>query len=231
MNWRTNKLYIALRGGGRALGLNRLLGRLLNSGEYEEKFSEAMLGLIAKDHVVWDVGANVGLYTKQFADIVGDAGKVIAFEPSPANRKQLETNLKSLKNVQVVPAALSGETGTMKFLEVDDGGVTSRIVTEDTGGNCVDVEVVTADGLLSEDRAPVPNFMKIDTEGFELDVLNGMNDLLKEEELKAVCIEVHFGRLGERGMPNAPREIEKRLTDAGFATSWADASHIIASRK
>lgn len=85
MSWRTNRAVILLRNLGRALGLNRLFGSLLSRRGYETRFQEAMLAAIRPGDVVWDVGANVGLYSRAFSDIAGPSGKVFAYEPSPAN--------------------------------------------------------------------------------------------------------------------------------------------------
>ena len=63
-----------------------------------------------------------------------------------------------------------------------------------------------------------------------LEVISGMSEILKNKQLKAGCIEVHFRRLDERGVGHAPREIENRLKRAGFSVNWCDPSHIIATR-
>jgi hypothetical protein len=64
----------------------------------------------------------------------------------------------------------------------------------------------------------------------ELEVLTGMPRLLRASRLRAICVEVHFGLLLERGVPHAPSRIERLLKDAGFHVSWADASHLIGLR-
>ncbi len=64
---------LLLRNLGRALGLNRLLASLL-AGEYEDRFQTVMLGAIRPGDIVWDVGANVGLYSKKFSNNAGSSG-------------------------------------------------------------------------------------------------------------------------------------------------------------
>ncbi len=85
MSLRTNRTVIALRNAGRALGVNRLLSSLLAPGGYEGQFQNAMFDAVQAGDCVWDVGANVGLYTTNVAERVGLSGKVCAFEPSPEN--------------------------------------------------------------------------------------------------------------------------------------------------
>lgn len=77
----------------------------------------------------------------------------------------------------------------------------------------------------------IPTLIKIDTEGFELDVLRGMVALIEDTPtLRARFIEVHFGLLAECGMPEAPIMIEQLLEKNGFKTTWVDSSHIAAVR-
>jgi hypothetical protein len=67
-------------------------------------------------------------------------------------------------------------------------------------------------------------------DGCELEVLKGMPRVLCAARLRAICVEVHFALLLERGLPNAPSQIERLLKDTGFHVSWADASHLIGLR-
>jgi hypothetical protein len=76
----------------------------------------------------------------------------------------------------------------------------------------------------------LPNFVKIDVEGLELEVLGGMGKILKSQELKTLGTEVHFGLLAARGMANAPQKIESLLGKAGLSCSWPDSSHILGIR-
>ena len=57
-----------------------------------------------------------------------------------------------------------------------------------------------------------------------------MEEILNSQELRVLGIEVHFGLLAARGMPDAPQQIEALLGKAGFSCSWPDSSHILAIR-
>jgi Methyltransferase FkbM domain len=71
---------------------------------------------------------------------------------------------------------------------------------------------------------------KIDVEGFEYEVLEGLDEYIKNLELRLMGIEVHFSILKERGVPQVPQQIETLLQRHGFSVSWPDSSHIIAVR-
>lgn len=232
MNWRTHPWMIRARNVGRHLGVNRWIGAMRAARGYEDRFQRSMLGGIRSGDCVWDVGANVGLYSAQFAERVGDTGCVLAFEPSPINLVALRAKVAGIHNVSVFPMALGAETGSAQFEQgADPLGATSRIVSTNPRGGVVDVPIMRGAELVKAGTARAPNVIKIDTEGHELDVLNGLSELLPDPALRLLCIEVHFGLLARRGTPQAPSQIEKMLTNARFAVSWPDASHIVADRE
>ena len=233
MSYRTNVLFIAARQLGRSLGVNRFIAELLGSSRYEDRFQAAMLSAIERGDNIWDVGANVGLYTEMFSEKTGEKGRVYAFEPSRENKEALLKNVDHCANVEIVPIALGASEGQVAFEQGDDQlGATSRVVagTQAEGPGALLVDMKAADNCIAEGMVLQPNFVKIDTEGFELDVLQGMAVCLSNVALRVICVEVHFGLLSERGMRDAPAQIELLLTEAGFRCDWSDASHIVATR-
>lgn len=72
--------------------------------------------------------------------------------------------------------------------------------------------------------------VKIDVEGFELDVLKGMSGLLADPALRAIFVEVHFLALANRGLHTAPADMIALLRAAGFEIQWIDPSHFGATR-
>lgn len=191
-----------------------------------------MLGAIQPGDTVWDVGANVGFYSKKFSEIAGSSGKVFAYEPSPANLKRLNEAVASLGNVTVVPVALGECEDVVEFEQGKDPlGATSRIVDKafKASEKQVKVHMPSNDHLVSSGVAAMPNVIKIDTEGFELDVLRGLKQTLRQKNLRVLCVEIHFGLYKERGLPNAPADIVKLLLSSGFSIVWPDGSHIVAT--
>jgi FkbM family methyltransferase len=227
MSWRTNPLVIGLRNFGRATRMNRLLAALVQRG-YEEDYGIGLGSCIRPGDTVWDIGANVGLYTRRFAALTNGHGLVIAFEPSPINFAQLEQVCAPLANVHLHCCGLGDVAGRLYLQQGhDELGATSRVGAAEVDGIAVDIRVgdeVIASGL------PAPNVVKLDVEGFEVEVLRGLSRAMESPALRAIGVEVHFGILEERGFVAAPRQIEQQLARAGFRVRWIDSSHIVAVR-
>jgi FkbM family methyltransferase len=143
--------------------------------------------------VVYDIGANIGLYTRFAIDRFG-ASKVVAFEPMSSNRNQLLKNvgLSDFEDrVTVLPFALSNEDGYAK-LQVDDVQGQTAALDQVTGGSPAEgrlsmglspktesVETRLLDSVVYEDGLPKPDVIKIDVEGAEKMVLDGATKTIK----------------------------------------------------
>jgi hypothetical protein len=83
--------------------------------------------------------------------------------------------------------------------------------------------VFTADGA-------TPDVIKIDVEGFELDVIQGLPGVLASKMVRSVFIEVHFSLLHSRGIDDAPASLIQIMKNQGFRVHWIDPSHLGAYR-
>lgn len=232
MSWRpTSTVMLAARSLGRKLGVNRWISSLLRGNDYEGRYDERLSGLLQPGDCVWDVGANVGYYTKTFARRVGQKGHVYAFEPSPKNYERLVDSCSGLTNVTPVRSAVGYRDGEVLTLiqGEDDLGATSRIGAAQSGQGA-EVTVRSGDGMVADNLASPPNIIKIDVEGFEWEVLQGMPQVLANRSLRAIGIEIHFGILSKRGLKSAPKQIEDLLRRVGFEVEWPDMSHVVAQR-
>lgn len=208
-----------------------LYQRWMARRDYEDLFGRALLAAVDGTAVVWDVGANVGLYTGQF--LVRGAREVVCFEPAPAAVRDLQGKFAHDARVLICAVALADSTGTAPFF-ADGAAPTNRLGSAPASSaarRTVDVPVRRGEDLVAEHKAPAPTMIKVDVEGYEWEVLKGLGTLLSRPELRAVFVEVHFSILHERGLDRAPAEIVALLQGAGFGVRWLDLSHLAATRR
>ena len=138
--------------------------------------------LIGKGDWVIDIGANIGHYTAKFSKLVGKNGRVIAFEPVPHTFELLAANSSFLPdpNVTLINAAVSTNVGIANIdIPKFESGLENYYMANLTG-NATDLKVL----CLPLDSFYFPNLItliKIDAEGHELSVLEGMKTLLNRD--------------------------------------------------
>lgn len=144
--------------------------------------------LIVAGSTVIDVGANIGILTVPFAHHVGPKGVVLAIEPAPAN-------IVSLRN-RVAAANLSDRVQTFAGVASNKVGRESLVLKplepwdHHIGPNGISVEATTLDALVNDIQPPRVSYVKIDVQGAELLVLEGMQRILRESR-PAICVEIH----------------------------------------
>jgi FkbM family methyltransferase len=156
------------------------------AGTYETETQEVLVEHVRRGDVVFDIGANAGYFTLLASRLVGPEGRVVAFEPLPRALELLRRHveLNAVENVQVVDAAVSSRDGEALFR---DDSLTMGRLTDDGD---IRVRLVALDGLCAAGELPVPDVLKIDVEGAELDVLEGARTLLAERH-PALLVSTH----------------------------------------
>lgn len=144
------------------------------TGRREQAQMRMFAALIRPGDVVWDVGAHHGYVTLLAARQVGAHGRVHAFEPSERSRRLLQRHLRwnQVSNVTVEPYAIGSADGTARF----GGGETSK--QHRLGAGEETVEVRTMSTLLSSGERRRPNFLKVDVEGAEGQLLETGREVL-----------------------------------------------------
>ena len=173
---------------------------------------------IPKGSVLWDVGANIGLYSIYAAKNSGC--KVFAFEPSVFNLEILARNINENKLedlITIVPLALSDqvETNLFRMTSTNWGGALSTF-SKDINQHGKEISTVfkyrttgvTMDTAISHLGIAQPNFIKIDVDGIEHFVLKGGIEVLKKVEGVLIEIDTDFTEQAERS--------SDYLTNAGF---------------
>jgi len=163
---------------------------------------------------VVDIGAHHGLYSLLASGLVGRRGRVIAFEPSPRECRRLTTHLRvnRCRNVRVEPCAVANESGEADFFVVDgyrDWGNSLRPPAIPEPIRRVRVPVRRLDDMLAECGVERLDFIKLDAEGAELEVLEGAKKLLQSPPRPALLVEVQDLRTRPWGY--AAREITQLL--------------------
>ena len=140
----------------------------------------------------WDIGANFGLFAVVGAKAVGPSGKVLAFEPDPANLLSLRANieLNRLRNVEVAPLAVSNTPGTAEFCSCSQGAYSGFRVAEVPGTvERITVRTTSLDTYHAQQGRPAVHFVKIDVEGAESLVFEGGEQFLGESPRPVVMCE------------------------------------------
>lgn len=185
-------------------------------GTHDERYVVTkLLKIIKSGDICWDIGANIGFYTCLLASQVKDTGAVIAFEPAARTCGYLQENvcLNEFTNVTVVnnglgdnieqrhlyysQAALAEGTASLKY---PNGRTASERVTLDTIDNLIG-------------KLPTPDFIKIDVEGYQLEVLRGGEHFLKTH---APLLMAELKDVGETNRDDFS-EIEKYITNLGYS--------------
>jgi FkbM family methyltransferase len=155
------------------------LGYLL--GTDEPHLQKAIRDYVAAGDTVYDIGANIGYVSLSLAKRVGPAGKVIAFEPVPRNIEAFRQNIEinGLTNVQLLEVAASTLAGEA-VIRIAENPATASLVwhRNDPSATEFHIKTVSIDELVEAGELSYPKFVKIDVEGAEGAVLQGMRRTL-----------------------------------------------------
>jgi len=207
----------------------------------EEELLELFLGEINPGDTVFDIGANIGLYTLPAALKLRGTGSVHAFEPVPLWFQRLRENIQanrfnSMSNVFTYNIGLSDKNEmcnlVMKGVQGSGmGSITTNYPNQPDKDKTVviPVQLYRGDDFLLEKGIPGPNIVKIDVEGVELAVLRGLEKSLQYSGCRFILCEVHPAL-----MTGAHEEVQKLLKKYGFHCQTSEQRrseyHILAKR-
>lgn len=180
----------------------------------EKALVEAIIEELRDDDIYWDVGANIGTHAVLPA-AAHPAARVVAVEPHHRNIAKLIRNktLNGLDSVSILPIALGDRTETATLHGADDRpGYGSFSLGGAPAETVADVPVRPGDDVI-EDGVPAPSIVKIDVEGGELAVLDGLSETLASGVVRTVFCEVHR----QEGVSESA--VERRLRRFGYDVS------------
>ncbi len=145
--------------------------------------------------VAYDIGANIGIFTVWLSSLVGEQGRVIAFEPNPALLDGLQRTAGILGNVDLIAKGLAEKDGTFEFFVPDDDTMGSmQNWTREEGGKVATLqcEVTTIDKIVAAGRIPMPDIIKCDIEGGEFHCFAGAKETLGSDNAPIVLFEANI---------------------------------------
>jgi FkbM family methyltransferase len=204
----TTNLEVPVEGGFRlCVDTTEGIGRVLViSGIWEPQVTALFQRILSAGDVCVDIGANAGYFTLLASRLVGPRGHIYAFEPAPKNYAQLTANLKlnEVSNVTALNVA-AGAAEADGLLEDRSPGQAMRSMIRhgsvDVGSpsaTAVPVRPV-ASVLESADRGRL-RLVKVDVEGYEAEVLRGLEPVFEAGARPDVIVEVHAGRVDDAAL-------------------------------
>lgn len=183
-----NRMYLPLRNSG-------VTADLAIHGTREELETEIFRSEVRPGMVVVDLGANIGYYTLLAASLVGPTGMVYAIEPYPESFRFLEKNVEIngySQRVECTRLAISDRAGTATLFLGSAANLHTLVDLSphmQTSGKSIVVETMSLDQLMSG-RRPV-DFLRMDIEGAECQVFDGMDRVLAQPRPPKILFEVH----------------------------------------
>ena len=189
----------------------------LRRGSYERQELNFFRSVLRPGDTVLDIGANFGLYAILAARLVGREGRVLAFEPDPANLRYLRLNmlLNRQPRIEVLPVALGDEEGETEFICVSQGAYSALKVAEVPGDtSAIRVRQATLDAIAASEQLNSVDFIKMDVEGAELLVLQGGEDFFRKVPRALVMCEFNDNRAAAYG--HTSREVYRWLREREY---------------
>lgn len=184
--------------------------RIMWTGIYEPPLIRLLQSRGIRGWTCFDVGANVGAITLALVKLTAPEGKVYSFEPGPPNLRRLRDNLnlnpELSKRVEMVEAGVGLAPGELYWAE--EKGNPGNALLGNTGTH--EIKIITLDNFVRERTISKLDFVKIDVEGMELDVMKGAAETLR------------------RFHPMLYFETLPRYTDTGASATFADMHNFLA---
>jgi FkbM family methyltransferase len=204
------------------LHLNPRTGKTYFEGGVEPEVQEALQQHLRAGMTFYDVGANIGFFSLLAARLVGKEGRVVAFEADPEISARLREHVErnAFGRITVEEKAVWSEPRTVFFARTDPATSPDRglgHVVSSGGGNTIEVSAESLDDFTR--IQPLPDFLKCDVEGAEVEVFRGAERLLKEKRPGIIC-EMHS--------EENQRILLEELSRLGYTCQPCGTNHILA---
>jgi FkbM family methyltransferase len=186
-------------------------------GREERRF---LSSYVTRGMTVLDIGANIGLYSLFLAELVGDQGQVLAFEPDPSLFEAALTNIRengreNIINIQNL--ALGSQSGQASLYRSSFNSGDNRLSASRGHKDAVPVCVARLDDIVCDAKI---DFIKLDVQGWEAEVMRGMQRTLRRNPELAIYFEYWPKGLRNAGEP--PLAAMEVLGQSGFSVFHPD---------
>ncbi len=165
---------------------------LNETADPEQNGEVSLIRLVASTSSTFiDVGANVGNWTQIFLEIIPELKQGLLLEPSEAALTRLKKQFNHLEKLEIIPVAVSDTEGEMTFYEEPNSGECSSLVPGFSNSQAEKrtVKVTTIDRIVESYQLDYVDFLKIDTEGYDLHVIRGASKLLQQQKIGFIQFE------------------------------------------
>ena len=182
INYSGGKIYLNFREG--------VMTREVLLGMYETSKINLFKRILKPDMTIIDIGAHRGFFSFLSAKLMEDKGKIYSIEPDSVNLSRLKKGLRANKynSIKIIQLAISNKNGFLKLYKGDKSGHHS--LTEDMGYGSTVVKVQKLDDFIKENKIKKVDLIKVDVEGADVEVIEGAQELLKQENLK-IIMDIH----------------------------------------
>lgn len=201
--------------------LDRIIVLILKKFSFVEDFENKFFqSIIEPGMVVVDVGANIGWYTAMASKLIGDQGKVFAFEPDPENFRLLCKNVSAnqCNNVETSDWAVTDKTGKIQLFLCEENRGDHRIYKSDKSRRKIDVNATSLDDFFK--NSPRVDIIKIDVQGAERLVFSGMRKIIENNPRLSIMME--FCPAFLRMCNASPDEFLREIKNYGFSIYLID---------
>ncbi len=210
---------------------------LILFGEREIDHKIILEKVLKPDMLILDIGANIGYYALMELNMMKGQGRLVAVEPSPSNVELLKQNLllNGYENIPVIAGAISDKSGMRNFFLAEQSNLNTFHAVgsgaQHLSGKSIDVHTYTVPEVMEPFGSP--DLIRMDVEGHEVEVFNGMLDSIRAGKMAPMVIfETHLTRYGEE---HDMESTLRALFAAGYyvwylASSWQKGTKLIEER-
>ena len=160
---------------------------------------------LSEGDLVLDIGAFVGTHTLMMRELIGESGEVYLFEPQPDCINLLEKTIYANRfdNCSIIPKLVGQEDGTQELMTTKSPDSTSNVTDRDPwnrGYDSVSVGMTRLDSFLHDNHIEEVDFIKVDVQGAELQVIKGLGTRLAD--VSTIYMEIH-----SKYIANVPEEV------------------------